>query len=258
MGGGSKTSSTTTNNNYDPVASAAATEIAQRQQEMGEEQWAMYKNFFLPYEVEYAKSLNATLPASTQATIAEEQSKTRDLELSRPIQEKFYSEVAKGPQYQDAMGRATTDVVAGYNQAEAQGVRNLTRMGLNPNEVTPLIGLSAGDKARDIATARTKAYNAETDAYLGRAVGALGVRDKVYAAPNQFNLDSYKVNSPANTGAALMGQAGNTQTALASRVMSSSSKQRESGGGGFGAILGQVAGTAIGLGGAYGVNKLMK
>lgn len=258
MGGGSKTATQTTTNNYDPAATAASVDIANRQQAMSEEQWALYKTNFLPYEADFAKSLSALLPSSTAASIAEEESKTRDLELSRPIQEKFYAEVAKGPDYAGAMGRAVTDVQAGFDQAEQQGVRNLTRMGLNANEAATAIGPTAVDKALALASARTGAYNAEKDAYLGRAVGALGVRDKVYAAPNQFNMDAYKVNNPADRGAALMGQAGDVQSRLASRVMSSTSKQTQKENQGFGALAGSVLGTAAGLGGSYGINKLLK
>jgi hypothetical protein len=244
-GGGTKTSTQTTNNNYDPVATAASIDIANRQQAMGEEQWAMYA--FLPYEVEYAKSLQALLPASTQASISEEQSKTRDLELSRPIQEKFYAEVARGPDYGGAMGRAVTDVNTGFDQAAQIQQRSLTRAGLSPEEAARASQPGVTDRALALASAKTGAYNAEKEAFLGRAVGALGVRDKVYAAPNQFNMDSYRVNSPATTGAALMGNAGNIQAQLASRVTSSSSKSKVPTGGGSGALLG-TAGTLIGAG----------
>jgi len=74
-----KSSTKTTTNAYDPVASEKMSEIAERQQQMAEEQWGMYKDFFQDYEIEAVKANQALLPYVSEAAQKTLQEQITDL-----------------------------------------------------------------------------------------------------------------------------------------------------------------------------------
>ena len=112
--GGDTYYETKTESHYDPVASKKMAEIAERKQEMSEEQWAIAKEVFEPYEREMVAINRALLPevAATTSLSMEEmrrdiamgrdvkdvlrESQLDELRLSRPATEKFYHEAVEG------------------------------------------------------------------------------------------------------------------------------------------------------------------
>jgi len=79
MGKGSNTTTTTTEQTYDPVASAAMSDIAERQQIMAEDAWEVYKDYFQDYEIAAAEANSALLPYLTQLSQEEIQERLRQL-----------------------------------------------------------------------------------------------------------------------------------------------------------------------------------
>ena len=85
MGGKGGSSQTTTTNNYDPVYNAKMAAIAERQQEMAEDQWDMYKTYFQDYEISVAQANKDLLPYMTDSTREQLQYQTEAAAANREL-----------------------------------------------------------------------------------------------------------------------------------------------------------------------------
>jgi len=256
-------SSKTTVNQYDPVASAAAAEIAQKQEARSEEMWQMYKNYFQDYEINQAKANQELLPFVTEASKATLQEQTRDLEKNRevkdalraeqlkeikmtsPIAEQFYKEATEGVDAGQRMGEMQTDVAIGQQKAQEQKRARLLSQGYIPGSDAYNAAMQEDslDYSGKVASARTAGRKSAEDetymklkdamAFRGRASGLPGVQ-----STQGNDTESFNVADPNASSANYLSGAGNIQTNLASRVMKSETST-DTGAGGF---LGQIAG----------------
>ena len=245
------TSSTTTvqssSNTYDPVYTAKMADIAERQQQMGEEQWNMYKQYFQDYEIAAAQANKDLLPYITEASRLTLEEQTRDIEANAPVkdalrqqqmetigqtapvQEKFYQEalggVDVGKRQAEAGGEAANQLMLG----EQTRRRNLSRMGLSPEssagrdalrtDTVTGAGLIGGARNQARAGAETENFN--------RLGYALGFGSTGAALPGvqstQGQGQTYFGNAdPYARAVGTYGQAASTYAPLASRVLSSS------------------------------------
>lgn len=277
--GNSGYESTTTINAVDP-------EAARKLATLSEEQLALYKEHFLPYERELANANLAVLP-ERQGLTTEELATQRellplrrrvaqagleetlfDLELGRPVKEAlvseqlaemerarpvadaFYAQAAKGSDTLGAMGRASADVAAAYKGAEGAARRAAGRSGASSGSMLSTI---ARDRARTTAGARTAARVGEDDKAWAKLATAMSMRGRASGLPGVASTSTGAGGAmPYQTGGLPGLPVGNpADRALAAlnagtRTQSQSSSQ--SGGAGIGGFLGNVGGQAAGIG----------
>ena len=263
MGGSKGGSTTTTTNSYDPVASAKMAEIAERQQDMAEDQWDMYKEYFQDYEISVAKANKDLLPYMTDSTKEQLQYQTEasaanrkllpaatelaetELGGQKPVAEKYYKEALEGVNVGDRMDSASNEVKAAAKLGESMRRREASRYGIDPGSSTfgNAVNKSALETSRGISGARTGAKErAEQENFqrLGLALDknvAPVVGQGGTATVN--NADPYARASGSYSGAA------GTYAPLATRVLSSTST-KDDGGNGFMNFLGTAAGIGLG------------
>lgn len=276
--GGTSTTTTTqvVEQKYDPVASKKMAEIAERQQEMSEEQWALAKEVFEPYEREMVAINRALLPdvAETSAMTMEEmrrditmgrevkdalrESQIEELGLSRPATEKFYREAVEGVDVGERMGEATADVAQSFKGGEGNLRRSAARMGLKPT--AQMIRDLALAESKVKAGARTTARRTADVESFQRLQSAMGARGRATGLPGTqvtqpmavSGVGGYGLQNPANLSAQLMSGAGASQGLLARRPVSSTTTGTSTRAweetGGFGQVVGQLAGVGLGYG----------
>jgi len=282
MGGGGKGSSQTTTNTYDAVSSRKMAAVAERQQDMAEDQWEMYKQYFQDYEIQAAEANKELLPYITEASKLTMQEQVRDLELNQPIKDlmrenqaaelsrgkeissKFYDEALRGVNKADWQNEAQADVAQALGASEAQARRDAARMGINVDgsKMASMLKTSGLERAKAIGGARYAAGKAAETESFSRLGLAMNANRSAQGLPGiqstQGNgTQQLATADPANRAMAGMQGAAGSYGTLASRVMSST--QSTSGGGGIGSLLGKVAGTGLGAlaggaGSAYGAS----
>jgi len=268
MGKKGGSSQTTTTNNYDPVYNAKMAAIAERQQEMAEDQWDMYKTYFQDYEISVAQANKDLLPYMTDSTREQLQYQTeaaaanrelipaatalnkKELEGQLPVAEKYYREALEGVDVGERMDSASTEVKAAAKLGESMRRREASRYGIDPGSTTfgNAVNKAALNTARGISGARTGAKERAEQENFQRLGLAL---DKSVApvvgqggAATVNNVDPYSRAAGSYSGAAA------TYAPLATRVLSSTTTKEEEGG--FGSFLGNVTGMALGsMGGGY-------
>jgi hypothetical protein len=273
-GGGQTVTTQTVQQQYDPVASRKMAEIAERSQEMSEEQWELSKAIFEPYEREMVAINRALLPyvAETSALQMEEaqrdirmgrdvkdalrESQLRELGLSEPATEKFYKEAVEGVDVGERMGMATADVAQAYKGGEATLRRSAARMGLKPT--AEMIRDMALQESKAKAGARTGARTQADIESFQRLQTAMGARGRATGLPGtqvtQANVGSqvggYGLQDPANLSAQLMGQAQQGYGLLAGRPISTTTMGTTVGSfkEPWGVTMMEAAGTAAGAG----------
>lgn len=271
MGKKGGSSQTTTTNNYDPVYNAKMAAIAERQQEMAEDQWDMYKTYFQDYEIAVAQANKDLLPYMTDSTREQLQYQTeaaaanrelipaatalnkKELEGQLPVAEKYYREALEGVDVGERMDSASTEVKAAAKLGESMRRREASRYGIDPGSTTfgNAVNKAALDTARGISGARTGAKERAEQENFQRLGLAL---DKSVApvvgqggAATVNNADPYARAAGSYSGAA------GTYAPLATRVLSSTTRTEESGGG-FGNFVANMGGMALGsmAGGYFG------
>lgn len=264
MGGSKGGSSQTTTNSYDPVYNDRMAKIAERQQEMAEDQWDMYKTYFQDYEISVAQANKELLPFMTDSTREQLQYQTeaaaanrelipaatalnkKELEGQLPVAEKYYREALEGVDVGERMDSASTEVKAAAKLGESMRRREASRYGIDPGSTTfgNAVNKAALDTARGISGARTGAKERAEQENFQRLGLAL---DKSVApvvgqggAATVNNADPYSRAAGSYSGAAA------TYAPLATRVLSSTTTKDDGG------SVWDFAGTALGIGvGAY-------
>jgi len=265
MGGKGGSSQQTTTNNYDPVYNAKMAAIAERQQEMAEDQWDMYKTYFQDYEIAVAQQNKDLLPYMTESTKEQLQYQTEasaanrrllpgatelaetELAGQKPVAEEYYRQALEGVNIEDRMDSASNEVKAAAKLGESMRRREASRYGIDPGSTTfgNAVNKAALDTSRGIAGARTGAKErAEQENFqrLGLAINkSVAPIVGQGGAATVNNADPYARAAGSYSGAAA------TYAPLATRVLSSTTT-KDDGGGGFW----DFAGTALGIGvGAY-------
>jgi hypothetical protein len=249
-GGGAGGPTTTTQYGYDPAVSEHQIDIGKRQQAMAEEQWEMYKEFFMPYEIEAAQANQELLPLITEA------SKTT-LGLQAPVTKEFYRQSLEGVDVGEKMDEAQAEVMHATRLGEGQRRREMSRYGIDPSSSTyaNLANEAALTTARGVAGARTAAKTRAEDEKYRRLGFSLG--KGVYQTQVGPGIDPYA------RAASSYSQAASTYTPLVNRVLSTTttgppSDYNRSGGlvgGILGGIIGNKYGGSQGAGVGYNIGS---
>jgi hypothetical protein len=176
---------------YDPVASKKMAKIAERQQEMAEEQWGMYKEFFQDYEISAAQANKELLPYMTDTTKEMFTAATEGLDTGRRQDE------------------AEADVVAAYDKVPGAMRREAAQYGIDPSSNRFLSSMKnlGLEKAKTIAGARTGVRErTDTERFNRLAVAT--------------NKQPLQTVDPAGRAMGGMGMAAQTYRPLATRVLS--------------------------------------
>jgi hypothetical protein len=274
MGKGSNTSTTTTTNEYDPVASAKMAEISGRQQDIAEEQWDMYKDYFQQYEIAAAETNVELLPYVSAASKATLEEQTRDIELNQPVKdllreqqvseieqsapiaEKFYKESLEGIDLGKRADEAGANVVSAMRSGRGSAGREMSRYGIDPGSSRFRSGLdeTGVNAAQLIGGARNLATSEGEKENYARLNTALGVRGRATGLPGtgttQGQDQTYFGNAdPLARAQGGLQAAGSGYSSLASRVLSSTSTKETPKTSFFdfaGNVLGKAAGAYVG------------
>ncbi|OPY89019.1 MAG: hypothetical protein A4E71_00099 [Smithella sp. PtaU1.Bin162] len=239
MGKGSSTTTSTTNNNYDPVSSAKMAEIAERQQDMADEQWQMYKDYFQEYEIETAKANKELLPYISDNAKAQLKIDTQSATEQAPILTEFNKQALEGVDVNERMDSASNEVKSAMKLGEATRRRDASRMGIDPNSTAYANSANqqALETAKGVAGSRTAAKTqAETENFQ-----RLGVA----AGKDTGQLTTVNNADPASRAAGLYSGAASTYAPLATRVLSSQSAVKTPSAGVWG-FLGNMMGQGLG------------
>jgi hypothetical protein len=158
--------------------------VAERQMDIANQQWDMYKQVFAPYEAELVAAHRQIIPEQTAldlASIGAQQEgitrRSESLKRSLPVEQAFYDE-AGGLSVQDRMNAAQADVQQGYDVSQPQMLRDASRMGLQPGSgrFTDAMAKMAYNRARDIGFARTSARRQAQGERFGQLGQAMQMR----------------------------------------------------------------------------------
>lgn len=238
--GRSETSSTTVQNPTDPEASRRMAAVAERQQQMAEEQWGLAREIYMPYERQMVES-NQRLVGENEALMKARLTEgARDIELDRPLRDimreqkmgelttsapvvgKFYEEAGKGVDVNARMAQAEADVVGAYADVPESVRRNLSRTGvqLSGGKFADLQKAIAFDRARSIAGAQGTARRAaETESFdklksaMAARAGVSPTLDNTAYAQGQEQLGNYTLTSPVASAVGLYGNVVNANEA---------------------------------------------
>ena len=129
-------------------------------------------------------------------------------ERNRGLEQEFYDRIGEGVDRDAAMGRAETDVKAAHKDAVGKMARDLGRygVGINPSggrfvNSIKNIGLQ---QAKEVAAARTNAYNDAGDRELQQLASGVDARQRL--APASQGLSSMYASQKASTTAPNSGQ----------------------------------------------------
>lgn len=230
--GRSETSSTTVQNPTDPEASRRMAAVAERQQQMAEEQWGLARDIYLPYEQQMVESNQRLVGENENLMRARMVEGARDIELDRPLRDtmrtqrveelnasaplvsRFYEEAGNGVDVNQRMSQAEADVVGAYADVPESVRRNMSRTGasLSGGKYADLMKAIALDRARSIAGAQGTARRAAETEGFERLRSAMAARSGIspsldntaYAQGNE-QLGNYTLTSPIASAVGLYG-----------------------------------------------------
>jgi hypothetical protein len=182
-------------------------------EEMAAQQWAMYKKYFAPYEIETIKAKSEFLP-------------------------EFKRQTSEGIDVGKRMDEAGAEVMAATKLGEGRLRRGLSRFGIDPSSSTygNLANISEIETAKGVAGARTAAKTAAEGEKYARLGSFL---DKTTPDPYARAIQGYSGAAQSYTSLANL---------VANKPPSSLSKILGLAGGGLGAYFGGPAGAAVGYG----------
>jgi hypothetical protein len=220
-GGETTVTETTQVSQVDPEAARRMAAVAERSQQLAEQQWGTYQNIFAPYEQELVSTNRAVLPYYQQMMEAEYgaqarlaapreeatrlglEEQIRDIEMGRPVKEalvqqqlaeleqaapvsaEFYRQALEGVDVGQRMAEAQADIEQGYAGTRGIMSRELARAGVMPGSARQAEALEdlLYQRAKSIGGARTLARRgAETESF-GRLQTAMGVRGRATGLP---------------------------------------------------------------------------
>ncbi len=158
----------------------SASEAAKQQIGLAKDQWERYKKVFGPLEAEQVKEALRDIELYRPFKNEMLNEMKRNVEMYRPIEDKMVDEAQKtGAEWgQEFADRASADIAQGFDKSREVNLRNLSRMGINPNSGKFASQNSALQKARALGEAggRTEAFSKGRDTAWNRKAGALGYR----------------------------------------------------------------------------------
>jgi magnesium-transporting ATPase (P-type) len=204
MGGGSSSSSTTVVSSQsptDPEAARRMAAVAERQQDIAEEQWSLYQNDFLPYD-KAVVAANQGLVEPTAALTGESIAAERELLPQRTATTKeFLTQALEGVNKDERVARAAADVELSYKGLPGRLSREAARLGIDPSSgafTSQLTGIGL-NLARDKAFAKTQAKTQAEQENFSRLGAAQGLN---WQGTDQ-NQGDMTVTSPADRAVSL-------------------------------------------------------
>jgi len=245
--GGSSSQST-----IDPEAQRRMAAVAERNAQIGEEQWQYYQNTFQPYETDMANSNRRLIQPnedlaresmeSQRSLIGDRESAQRasltsvtdELNAAKPVVSKFYEEAMNGVNVQNRMAEAGADVAQGFDASMGAMGRNMSRMGVGANSVAAMDQMNMAGTARAKATAgaQTQARNQAENENFGRLGTAMQARQGAMGAggastpymAGDSNQGGFQLGSPAQTSMGAFGNAIGANQAGMGTLTTSSNK----------------------------------
>lgn len=232
--GGSKTESNTTQQMSDPEAARRMAAVAERQQQMAEEQWGLARDIYLPYEQQMVASNQALVGENEALMRARMVEGTRDIEegralkdetrrqrleelkVSEPAVKAFYEEATKPVDVAEREAEAEAGVVSEYANVPESIRRQMSRTGVNLTgaRYQSLMKAVALDRAKAISGSRATARQGARDETLNRLKTAMAARsgvsptiDNTAYAQGEEQLGNYTLKSAADRAAGLYGNA---------------------------------------------------
>ncbi len=200
---------------YDKAGDAAAQQAA-----LAKAQWEQYKNVYGPLESAQVKEALLDIEAYRPVKAAILNETQRNIEEYRPIEDQMIAEAKKsGAEIgQEYAAKSNADINQAFGQQKAINLRNLGRMGINPNSgrFADTNKSTNTSQALALAGGKTSAFRQGQTEALNRKANALNYRRGMPMAQMQkpsgnatLNSALSGLNSSVNANAALAGIAGN-------------------------------------------------
>lgn len=234
MGGFGNTSSNTNQQMADPEAARRMAAVAERQQQMAEEQWGLARDIYMPYEKEMVEGNQRLLKSNEDLMRARNVEGARDIEkgqalkdltreqrmqemqLSEPAMKAFYEETTKPVNIAEREAEAEAGVVGEYANVPESIRRQLSRTGVNLSGArnASLMKAVALDRAKAISGSRATARVGARDETLNKLKTAMAARsgvsptiDNTAYAQGESQVGNYQLKSAADRAIGLYGNA---------------------------------------------------
>ena len=225
-----KNESNTTQQMADPEAARRMAAVSERAQAMGEEQWSLAQELYLPYERELVASNQALIPGNEELMRTRMSEGVRDIEkgqalkdltreqrekelrVSEPVMSAFYDEVMKPVDIAERESEAEAGVVREYANLPESMRRQLSRTGvrLTGARYENMMKAIALDRAKTISGARATARVSARDEALNKLKVGMAARsgvsptiDNTAYAQGEEQLGNYQLKSAADRSAGL-------------------------------------------------------
>lgn len=228
LGGSSSSGSTTVVSSQsptDPEAARRMAAVAERQQDIAEEQWSLYQGEFLPYDKALAQANLQSVQPTADLTLASIRAETGLLPQRTAATGAFLDQALKGVDVNSRVARAGADVAQAYGKLPDQLKRSAAAAGISPGSqafLSQLTGLGLS-QARDTAFAKSQAKTQAEAENFSRLSAAQGINWTGADA----NQGDYGLTSPAQTALGYFQNAVNANAA-GMRPLSQSNSQGSS------------------------------
>lgn len=142
-------------------------------------------------------------PLKDRSVEAQVRALDRDQELYEPLERKMVGEAMDGLNEEQMAAKAAEDVRSGFGMRERQNIRDLSRMGVNPNSgrYNAVKRMNTVDQAAQVAKAKNDARFQAKNTNLSRMQSGLGYRGtNPTQTPTNINAPSFSMpNSTAPT-----------------------------------------------------------
>lgn len=211
--GGSKQESKTETHNYptDPEAARRMAGVAERSQQLAEEQWSLARSVYEPYERMIMSEGMLDLEGSRELKNKTREQLLAEMEASAPAMKAFYEEALKPVNVKQRQTEAEADVVGQYADVPESVRRNMSRTGVNlsGSRYQNLMKAIALDRAKSISGARSTARRESRDETFSKLKSAMAARSGIQDVPynTAATEGGYSVKSSADRAMGLYANA---------------------------------------------------
>lgn len=211
MGGGGTQKSTTIQTPTDPEAVRRMAGVAERQQNLAEEQWGLAREIYMPYERQVMQEGMRDLERSRPLKELTSEQTLAELKASQPAVAAFYKEALTPVDYRQREAEAEADVVSEYANVPESIRRQISRTGVNLSGARNenLMKAIALDRAKSISGARATARQEARDETFGKLKTAMAARAGTQDSPynTAATEGGYTVKSAADRAMGLYNNA---------------------------------------------------
>jgi hypothetical protein len=191
--------------------------VAERQQQMAEEQWSLAREVYTPYERKVMSEGMLDLERSRPLKDLTNEQLMSEMRASAPAMEAFYKEAATPVDVAQREAEAEAGVVSEYANVPESVRRGLSRTGVNLSGARHqnLMKAIAMDRARSISGARASARTEARDETFSKLKSAMAARSGIQDTPynTAATEGGYTVKSAADRAQGLYGNAINANEA---------------------------------------------